>query len=72
MIPVPQQQQQEDSEESDLDNEEEGGQWITPDNLHKHIGAAVTVPSHVLNRIEEIPDDGKPRFVQYITSDYAM
>jgi RNA-binding protein NOB1 len=53
-----------------LDNEEEGGHWITPDNLHKHIGAAVTVPSEVLK--EELPDDGKPRFVQYLTSDYAM
>jgi RNA-binding protein NOB1 len=57
-----------DESSSDIDNEEEGGEWITPDNLHKHIGSAVTVPE----KKEVKVDDGNPRFVQFVTSDYAM
>lgn len=57
-------------ESSGIDNEEEGGYWVTPDNLHKHIGSAVTVPDEV--KPKEPVDDGNPRFVQFITSDYAM
>ena len=60
---------QEDEESSGIDNEEEGGQWVTPENLHKHIGAAVTLPKEE-KRVEK--DDGTPRFVQFVTSDYAM
>jgi len=62
-----------EEEESDIDNEEEGGEWVTPDNLHKHIGSAVTrVEKPLKKTTAEIPDNGKPRFVQFITSDYAM
>ena len=32
----------------------------------------MTAPVAAPKRPEELPDDGKPRFVQYITSDYAM
>jgi RNA-binding protein NOB1 len=51
-----------------IDNEEVGGEWVTPDNLHKHIGSAVTVPIHLQQEV----DDGNPRYVQFVTSDYAM
>ena len=60
--------EEEDYDSSDIDNEEEGGEWVTPDNLYKHIGSAVTVPVHVVKPA----DDGNPRFVQFVTSDYAM
>jgi hypothetical protein len=36
--------EEEDESSSGIDNEEEGGEWITPENLHKHIGSAITVP----------------------------
>lgn len=40
---------QEDSE-SDLDDENEGGEWVTPDNLNKHIlgGDAIEVKPKVV------------------------
>ena len=33
-------QKNEDEESDDLDNEEEGGEWVTEDNLHSHISHA--------------------------------
>ena len=42
---------------------------MTPDNLHKHIGSAVTVP--LTKKVARV-DDGNPRFIQFVTSDYAM
>lgn len=50
---------------SDLDDEEEGGEWITPENIKKHIGGGETIPV-IKKQIDT------PQFVQMITSDYAM
>jgi hypothetical protein len=30
--------------ENEIDNEEEGGEWVTPDNLYKHIGGGDSIP----------------------------
>ena len=30
----------EEEDEDALDNEEDGGQWITSDNIHRHLGGA--------------------------------
>jgi hypothetical protein len=35
---------EESGSEDAIDNEEEGGEWVTPDNLYKHIGSAITRP----------------------------
>jgi len=43
--------EEEASEESDLDDEEEGGAWITPENLLQHIGGGESVP--VVKKEEE-------------------
>jgi len=29
---------------SDIDDEEEGGEWVTPENIHKHILGGESVP----------------------------
>ena len=31
---------EEEEDEDALDNEEDGGQWITSDNIHRHLGGA--------------------------------
>ena len=56
---------EEESESDEIDNEEEGGEWVTPENLYKHIGSAVTTTTVK-------PDDGLLKSVQFVTSDYAM
>eukprot|EP00347_Sterkiella_histriomuscorum_P012631 403367830 len=64
---VLQKEEQDDNDvPSDLDDEEEGGQWITPENIHKHILGGETAPIKKKNQ-----EDG-PQLVQMITSDYAM
>ena len=56
---------EEDSDE--IDDEEEGGEWVTPENLYKHIGSAVTAEAP-----RKEVDDGTIKSVQFVTSDYAM
>lgn len=73
--------QGEDSEES-IDDEQEGGQWITEDNLYSHIagndlkklGQSEPTDEHSDQNHSELveKDDGKPKSVQFITSDFAM
>ena len=49
-----------------MDDEVEGGEWITPENIIKHIGGGETV---AIRKAEAY--DG-PESIQMLTSDYAM
>ena len=56
-----------DDSGSGIDDEEVGGEWVTSENLYKHIGSAVTVPLEK----DQARVDTRPT-VQFVTSDYAM
>ena len=56
-----------EEESSGIDDEAEGGEWVTPDNLYKHIGKQETIPLEA-----PVKQERKYPSVQFITSDFAM
>lgn len=71
----------EDATDSDIDDERTGGEWVTAENLYKHVskGDTETVVHGITNESTEaekqsvidIKEDA-PKHVVFLTSDYAM
>jgi len=71
-----------EQDEDSIDNEEDGGEWVTNDNIHKHLSNNLT-QNLIVNKDNELFDKNKKdkikdekeeniKYVKFITSDFAM
>lgn len=60
---------EEDEEDLVIDNEEEGGVWITPENITKHLLGGDS-NNQLVKKAEE--DQSTIQHIKFVTSDFAM